>query len=237
MKKNTVKGLAAVVFALILMFTTMCTTYAETVQDDVEKWLNGLVSDYESAETEEEKASLQEQLSDFLTQSGLDNYDLGALTESDIGQIVIGVTDGSALSGLFGLASDAWSSGMAMIQDVFNKGAGTSDGANTATTKKNSVTSPNQIIADVTKNEASTQAVGIVIQSTTAAAEITTYDVGATTAPAPVGPGITTTMPATNPVVADEGVATSSVAVFAVLAAATLGVIIAIVVFFVIKRK
>ena len=54
MKKNTVKGLAAVVFALILMFTTMCTTYAETVQDDVEKWLNGLVSDYESAETEEE---------------------------------------------------------------------------------------------------------------------------------------------------------------------------------------
>ena len=95
----------------------------------------------------------------------------------------------------------------------------------------------NQIIADVTKNEASTQAVGIVIQSTTAAAEITTYDVGATTAPAPVGPGITTTMPATNPVVADQGVATSSVAVFAVLAAATLGVIIAIVVFFVIKRK
>lgn len=236
MKKNTVKGIAAVIFVLVLMFTTMFTTYAETVQDDVENWLNGLVSDYESAETEEEKASLQEQLSDFLAQSGLDNMDLGALTETDIGQIVGGVTDGSALSGLFGLASDAFSSGMAMIQDVFNKGAGTSDGSNTATTNAK-VTSPNQIIADTTKTQPSTQAVGIAIPESTRPAEITTYDVGATTAPAPVGSGITTTMPATNPVVADEGVATSSVAVFAVLAAATLGVIIAIMVFFVLKRK
>lgn len=237
MRRNTVKGFFAFILVLMLMFSTICTSYAETVQDEVEAWLNGLVNDYNSADTKEEQDAAQDELSDFLEQSGLADMDLGSLTETDIGQIVTGVTDGTAISGLFGLASDAWQSGIAMIQDVFNKGSGTSDGSNTATTNPK-VTSPNVIIADTTKAEASTQAVGIVITSTTSApAEITTYNVGATTAPAPVGSGVTTTMPVTNPSVSDSSVPVSSVAVFAVLAAVTLGVIVAIVVFFVIKRK
>lgn len=237
MKRNTVKSFFAVILVFILMLTTMYTSYAKTIQDDVESWLNGVVEEYNSAESEEEQQAAQDKLSDFLEQSGLEDMDLSTLTETDIGQIITGVTDGSAIGDLFGLASDAWESGMAMIQDVFNKGSGTSDGSNTATTNPK-VTSPNVIIADTTKAEASTQAVGIVVTNTTTApAEITTYDVGATTAPAPVGSGITTTVPVTNPVVADSSVPVASVAVFAVLAVVTLGVIVAIVVFFVIKRK
>lgn len=237
MKRNAVKSFSAVILVLILMFTTTCTSYAETLQDNIEAWINGIVDDYNSAETEEEKASLQEQLNAFLEKNGLDDVDLSGITDSDIGNIVSGFTDGSAFGDLFGLASDAWSSGIAMIQDVFNKGSGTSDGSNTATTNPK-VTSPNVIIADTTKAEASTQAVGIgITNTTTAPAEITTYDVGATTAPAPVGPGVTTTVAATNAVVADDGVPASSVVVFAVLALATLAVIIAIVVFFVLKHK
>lgn len=238
MKRNTVKGFLALILVFILMFTTVYTSYAETLQDNIEAWIEGAVNDYNSAETEEEKASIQDRLSAFLEENGLEDIDLSGITDSDIGNIVSGFTDGSAFGDLFGLASDAWSSGMAMIQDVFNKGAGTADGSNTATTKP-SVTSPNIIVADTTKAEASTQAVGIVVppSTTKAPAEITTYDVGATTAPAPVGSGVTTTVPVTNPVVSDSGASASSVAVFAVLALATLAVIVAIVVFFVLKYK
>ncbi len=222
---------------LILSFTSMCTCYAETVQDNVEAWLNGLVDDYNSAESEEEQASLQEQLDTFLKENGLEDVDLSSITDTDIGKIVSGITDGSAIGDLWSLASDAWSSGISMIQDVFNKGLGTSDGSNTATTKE-AETSPIVIVADTTTAEATTKAVGISIStSTTAPAETTTYDVGATTAPDLIGSGVTTTEPATNAAVTDDGVPASSVIVLVVLSVATLAVIVAIVIFFVLKRK
>lgn len=239
MKRNAIKSFSAVILVLILLFTSMCTCYAETVQDNVEAWLNGLVEDYNSAETEEEQASLQEQLDSFLQENGLEDLDLSSITDSDIGKIVSGFSDGSAIGDLWSLASDAWSSGISMIQDVFNKGLGTSDGSNTATTKE-AETSPNIIVADTTTAEATTKAVGISISTsvtTTAVAETTTYDVGATTAPNLIGSGVTTTEPVSNPVIADEGVPASSVIVLVVLSVATLAVIVAIVIFFVLKRK
>ena len=240
MKRNAVKNFSAVILALILMFSTMCTCFAETVQDNVEAWLEGLVEEYNSADTEEEQASVQERLDSFLEENGLEDIDLSSITDSDIGQIVSDITiGGSALDDFFSLASDAWSSGVAMIQDVSSKGLGTSDGSNTATTKAPAETSPNVIVADTTKAEASTQAVGVPSISTqaTTTQEPTTYDVGATTAPNLIGSGVTTTEPMSSALIADEGIPTTSVIVLVVLCVATLAVIVAIVVFFVLKRK
>lgn len=247
MKRNAVKSFSAVILVIILIFSAMCTCFAETIQDNVEAWLEGLVDEYESAETDEERASIQEQLNSFVEENGLEDIDLSGLSDTDIGQIVGDITGGgSAIDDFMGLASDAWSSGIAMIQDVFSKGLGTSDGSNTATTNA-SQTSPNVIVAEPTTAEASTKAVGISISTvpttvaaptTVNSAEVTTYNVGETTAANLIGSGVTTTeLTTAGSVVSDDGVPASSVVVLVVLSVATLAVIVAIVVFFVLKRK
>lgn len=241
MKRNAVKSFSTVVLVLILIFSTMCTSFAETIQDNVEAWLDQIVNDYNNADTEEEKASIQERLNAFLEESGLDEVDLGSLADTDIGQIVGDITSGSgAMDDFFSLASDAWSSGIAMIKDVFNKGLGTSDGSNTATTKPSSnVTSPNIIIADTNKDETTTKAVGVpsITPAETTTQETTTYNVGSTTAPNLIGSGVVATEPVSSANIADAGIPVTSIIVLVVLTVATLAVIIAIVVFFVLKRK
>lgn len=253
MKRNTLRNISAVVLAFILLFTLPISTFAETVQDRVENYLNGVVEDYESAETEEEQASIQEQLSAWLAENGFEDIDLSTITDTDIGQIVSGLVGDSSvmdsLSGVGSLISDAFSSGLDMIMDAVGGGLGTSDGSNTATTEK--ATSPNVIIADNTTAEASTQAVGVPnIQMPTNATSnttptqaptenATTYNVGTATSPDIVGAGVTTTEPSAgdniNSVVEDSS--GSTVAVLIVLSASTLVVIIAMIVFFIMKRK
>lgn len=254
MKRNIYKVLFSAVLVLMLIFSTVSTAFAETVQDRLENYLNGAVDDYESAETEEEQDSIQEQLDAWLAENGFDSIDLGAITDTDIGSIVSGLMGGGgssifdSITGAFGdlggLISDAFNSGIGMITDVIGGGPGTSDGSNTATTEP--VTSPNIIIADdTTKPESSTHAVGVPnIQAPTTqtatttepvASEVTTYNVGTNVQGNIISSGVTTTAPTTDSVVEDDD--SSAVTLLIVLSATTIAIIVGIVVFFLNKRN
>lgn len=237
MKNTAGKKISAVLLVLMLFVSLACNAFAETIQDRLERELNELVDQYNSADADTQQ-SLEERFDQFLKENNLDDMDLGSLTDTDIGKIISDLGNNLALEDLIGLMQDAWSSGSAMIQDVLNGGLGTADGSNTATTKE-PATSPNVIIAG-TAPATQNGAVGIpqtVAQNNTTAAEATTYDVGATTAASIVGPGLTTAEPVSIADISATGMSTSSIIVLVVLSVATVAVIVAIVIFFVLKRK
>ncbi len=233
MKNAAVKKISAVLLALVMLFALQFNAYAETIQDSLEKRLQDLIEQYNSADGDTQ-TGLQQQFNDLVKQFGLDEIDLSSITESDIGEIIGNLGNNLAIDNFLGLAEEAWASGSAMIKDVFSKGDGTSDGSNTATTKP-FTGSPNVIIAE-TKPAGSTNAVGVpngVVPSSTPA----TYNPGSTTAPNIVGAGVTTAGTTAAPIVVDDQMGTSTVVVLVVLSVATIAVIVAIVIFFVLKKK
>lgn len=234
MKKTAVKRFSAVLIAFVMVFVLSFNAFAETWQDRIEQQLGDLSEQFENADPDTQ-ASLQDSFNDFLAEYGLDEIDLGSLSETDIGQIVTGIGDNLALDSFFGLASDAFSSGYAMIEDFINSGLGTSDGSNTATTKP-AVTSPNVIIATPAP-ESSTVAVGVPEQNMPVTNTPTTYNVGETTAANLVGAGVTTAGTTAPAVAIDDTMSTSSIAVLVVLSVSTVAVIVAIVIFFILKKK
>lgn len=236
MKKTVVKSVFAFFAVLSMLFGLACGAFAETIQDRVENRLNELVDEYNSTEDEGTRESISEQFNNFIEQFGLDEVDLGALTETDIGQIISDLGDNLALDDFLSLAQDAWSSGTAMIQDVIGNGLGTADGSKTATTKT-PVTSPNVIIAQTAPAE-NTTAVGIVTtEIPPVTEETTTYNASVAEAANIVGAGITTAEPVSLDVADDSGMSAASIAVLIVLAVATIAVIVAIVIFFILKKK
>lgn len=239
MKNTAGKKISAVLLIALLIVSLSCNAFAETIQDRLERELNDLVNQYNSAD-EDTQQSLEERFDQFLKENNLDDMDLGSLTDTDIGKIISDLGNNLALEDLVGLMQDAWASGTAMIQDALGGGLGTADGSNTATTKE-PATSPNVIIAG-TAPVTETNAVGVpqtVAENnpTTATSEATTYDVGATTAANIVGAGLTTAEPVSIADIDDDGMSTSSIVVLVVLSVATIAVIVAIVIFFVLKRK
>lgn len=229
MKITAVKRIAAVVLTMVMFFALAAGAYAETIQDSLEKRLEGLVEQYNAADSETQ-AEMDQQFAGLLDSLGLGDFDLGSLGDMDIGSLLGDVGNSLALDDLFGLAEEAFASGSDMINDVINGGLGTSDGSSTATTKA-ATTSPNIIIAN-TNPAGSTNAVGV-----PATSNPTSYDPGSTTAANIVGAGVSnvgTTAPA---VAIDDAMSSSTVAVLVVLSIATIAVIMAIVIFFIIKRK
>lgn len=236
MKRTAVKRISAVVIAIFLLIVSSFNAFAETWQDRLEQQLGDLSDEYESAEPEDQE-EMQNQFDDLLGSFGLDEMDLGSLSETDIGQIITGIGDNLALDSFMGLASDAFSSGIAMIGDVVGGGLGTSDGSNTATTTPN-VTSPNNIIIANPSPESSTVAVGVPEQNMPVTNAPTTYNTEPTTAGNLVGAGVTTTVPNTTaPQVVTDDMSSSSMGVLVALSVSTVAVLIAIVIFFVLKKK
>ncbi len=232
MKKAAVKKISAVVLAILMMFVVSFNVFAETWQDRLEQGLNDFSDDYNSADSESQE-EMQDSFNQFLKDFGLDEVDLGSLSETDIGQIITGIGDNLALDSFLGLAGDAFSSGMAMLEDVFNKGSGTSDGSNTA---KPPVTSPNIIIADPVP-ESSNVAVGVPQQNMPSTNTPPTYSTEPTTAGNLVGAGVTTPGTTAPQVVVDDSMNTSSMAVLIVMSVSTVAVIMALVIFFILKKK
>lgn len=241
MKMTAVKKLSAVLLCFIMMFVMGTNAFAETVQDRIEQSLGNASEQFESA-TPEEQEEMQDAFSSLLQDSGLADIDLGSLAGADLGSVIGGLGDTLALDSVMGLFTDAFSSGVAMIEDAIGGGLGTSDGSNTATTQKQPVAggSPNTIIAN-TNPPSSTVAVGVpedklptTVVSTTS--EPTTYAPGTTTSANMVGVGITTGT--TAPAVAiDDAMSTSKLAIVLVLSMSTIVVILSIVIFFVMRRK
>lgn len=234
MKKAAVKKLSAVLLSIIIMFTLAVNTYAETVQDRLERQLQELLEKYQSSDSESQ-ASIQERFNAFLEENGLSDIDLSDLQNSDIAGIIAGLGDNFSMDRFSGLAGDAWNSALAMIQDAFGGGNGTSDGKNTANTTSPQYTSPN-VIVSATSAVSDTQAAGI--PSTVIPPVSSEQITNPTTVPNIVGAGITTAEPAVNDnIINDSGINSSSVIVLTVLSVSTVAVIIAIVVFFVLKRR
>ena len=235
MKRTAVKKISAVVMIIFLLIASSFNSFAATWQDRLEQQLGDLSDEYESADPEEQE-QMQNQFDDLLGSFGLDEIDLGSLSETDIGQIITGIGDNLALDSFMGLASDAFSSGIAMIGDVVGGGLGTSDGSNTATTTP-TITSPNNIIANPSP-ESSTVAVGVPEQNMPVTNAPTTYNTDPTTAGNLVGAGVTTTVPNTTaPQVVTDDMSSSSMGVLVALSVSTVAVLIAIVIFFVLKKK
>lgn len=236
MKKTAVKSIFAVFTVLLMLFVLSCGAFAETIQDSIERRLNELVDEYNSTDDEEVRESISEQFNTFIEQFGLEDVDLDALTETDIGKIISDLGDNLALDDFLKLAQDAWSSGTAMIQDVIGNGLGTADGSDTATTKE-PVTSPNVIIAQTAPAD-NTIAVGIVTTEIPPVTEETAaYNASVAEGNNMVGAGITTAEPVSLDVADDSGMSAASIAVLIVLAVATIAVIVAIVIFFILKKK
>lgn len=230
MKLTAVKKIAAVVLGFIMLFVLNCSAYAETIQDRLEQSLEGIVDDYNSADSETQE-SMQDMFSSLLGDAGLGDLDLGSLGDTDIGQIIGDLGNNLALEDLFGLMEEAFASGSDMIGDVINGGLGTSDGSNTATTNPATTGSPNIIIAN-TNPVGNTNAVGV--PGTSAP---TTYNPGSTTPQNIVGAGVTSPGTTATPIAVDDAMSTSTIAVLVVLSVATIAVIVAIVIFFIVKRK
>lgn len=254
MKNAAVKKISAVILTVFMFFAFASNAFAETIQDRLEQQLNDLANQYESADPETQK-SLQERFSELLVGAGLDNIDLGSLAGADIGSIISGAGDNLALGSVMGLVTDAFSSGMDMIQDAIGGGLGTSDGSNTATTIPSTTGSPIVIVPvekpEETANAESTSSTAESTTTTVPSTAITnisanipsmpvtnapvTYAPVSTTVANLVGAGVTTAPQVDLDGVTDSG--TSSIAVFVVLSVSTLAIITAIVVFFIIRRK
>lgn len=240
MKLTAVKKISAVILTFVMMFAFAANAFAETVQDRLEQALNDIADQYESADPDTQ-TSLQDQLSSLLEAAGLGDIDLGSLGDSDIGSIIGSLGDNLALDSVIGLFTDAFSSGVGMIQDAIGGGLGTSDGSNTATTVPSAGGSPNTIIANPTP-PSSTVAVGVPeANMPTTNAPVTnaptTYVPGSTTAANLVGAGLTTAQNVNLDDLSDSGMDTSSIAVIVVLSVSTIAVIVAIIIFFVLKKK
>lgn len=233
MKKTAVKRFSAVVLTIIMLFAVSFNAFAETWQDRIEQSIKDFQNGYNSADPDSQQ-SAQEAFDKFLAENGLESIDLGSLSDTDIGQIISGVGDNLSIDSFLGLAGDAFSSGMSMIEDAIGGGLGTSDGSSTATTKPATVTSPNVIIAKPAP-ESSTVAVGVPQQNMPVTSTPTTYKVESTTAPNIVGAGVTST---TAPQLAvEDSMSSSSMAVLIALSVSTVAVLIAIIIFFVLKKK
>lgn len=235
MKRTAAKKFSAVILAVIIIFSFSVSAFAETIQDRIERQLQELVDKYQSAEPETQE-SIQERFNKFLEENGLDDIDLSKIQDTDIAKIIEGLGDNLSLDQFFGLAQDAWNSGLAMIQDVFNGGNGTSDGSNTANPNSNNsqYNSPNVIVpAATTTNSGAAGNPTTIIPPVTAENNTQT-----TTVPNIIGAGITVAEPASQSVITDDsGLKSSSVVVFVVLSVSTIAVLAAIIVFFVLKRR
>lgn len=240
MKLTAVKKISAVLLTFVMMFALASNAFAETIQDRLEQELSDISDEYESADSETQD-SLQNQFSSLLEGAGLGDINLGSLADADIGAIIGSLGDNLALDSVVSLFTDAFSSGVSMIQDAIGGGLGTSDGSNTATTKPSAGGSPNTIIAH-TNPVSSTVAVGLP-ESNMPTTNMpvtnapTTYNPGTTTAANLVGAGVTTAGTTAPAVTIDDTMSTSTIAVLVVLSISTVAVIVAIVIFFVMKKK
>lgn len=234
MKKKAFNKIVVLVTALVLVFTLAMSAYAETIEDRLTAEFDKLIEQYNSSSD----VNLKETISSLLEQYGI-NGDLSSLTDTDIGKIIKDFGNNLALDDLLNLAEEAFASGSDMIKDVISGGSGTSDGKNTATTTTTTASATLPSIVAGTNSGATTAAAGITQSAVTTTSETVTYDIGSTTSAGIVGAGVTTAEATTGAVVEEEnsGMGMSSLAVLLVLSFSTIAVIVAIVVFFVLKRK
>ncbi len=225
MKKSVIKRVLCFIFALTLLCGFAFSASAETIQDRIQAW-----------EAERNKNN-NSNSGDNSQGSGGSIIDEGQFSEQvkELWNQISGTDIGSVISEfdlqkLFDMGSEAWNSAVDMIKDAIGGGSGTSSSDSTGTK-----------------------------QSTTARAASTTYVITYDTVPAVTNSNTTsavpetTTSPSTYAVTApqvtqksesvtsaaadEKSLSTASIVVIVILSIATIGVIVALVVYFSVKRR
>lgn len=225
MKKSVIKRVLCFIFALTLLCGFAFSASAETIQDRIQAW-----------EAERNKNN-NSNSGDNSQGSGGSIIDEGQFSEQvkELWNQISGTDIGSVISEfdlqkLFDMGSEAWNSAVDMIKDAIGGGSGTSSSESTGTK-----------------------------QSTTARAASTTYVITYDTVPAVTNSNTTsavpetTTSPSTYAVTApqvtqksesvtsaaadEKSLSTASIVVIVILSIATIGVIVALVVYFSVKRR
>lgn len=225
MKKSVIKRVLCFIFALTLLCGFAFSASAETIQDRIQAW-----------EAERNKNN-NSNSGDNSQGSGGSIIDEGQFSEQvkELWNQISGTDIGSVISEfdlqkLFDMGSEAWNSAVDMIKDAIGGGSGTSSSNSTGTK-----------------------------QSTTARAASTTYVITYDTVPAVTNSNTTsavpetTTSPSTYAVTApqvtqksesvtsaaadEKSLSTASIVVIVILSIATIGVIVALVVYFSVKRR
>ncbi len=224
MKKSTIKRVLCFIFALSLLGSFAFSASAETIQDKIQAWEaernnnnnNGGDSQGSGSGSLINDAQFSEQVKELWNQ----------ISGTDIGSVISEFD----LQKLFDMGSEAWNSAVDMIKDAIGGGSGTSSSDSTGTK-----------------------------QSTTARAASTTYVITYDTVPAVTNSNTTsavpetTTSPSTYAVTApqvtqksesvtsaaadEKSLSTASIVVIVILSIATIGVIVALVVYFSVKRR
>ncbi len=204
---------------------------------------------------------VRDEILNIIRAFGID-VDLENITDTDIGKIIEGFGDNSALSQLIALGQEAFSSGTGMLRDVFGDRLGTSFGGNTldnttkapTTSNRPSPTLPVIETRPVTETVvASTRPAAQAAPATQQQQQVTA--VVANTA-APSTPAAPTTQQgagayngAAEPIVADSAqqgtqpnapakkMDQSSMVVLLILSVATVAVIVAVVIFVIVKKR
>ncbi len=225
MKKSVIKRVLCFIFALTLLCGFAFSASAETIQDRIQAW-----------EAERNKNN-NSNSGDNSQGSGGSIIDEGQFSKQvkELWNQISGTDIGSVISEfdlqkLFDMGSEAWNSAVDMIKDAIGGGSGTSSSDSTGTK-----------------------------QSTTARAASTTYVITYDTVPAVTNSNTTsavpetTTSPSTYAVTApqvtqksesvtsaaadEKSLSTASIVVIVILSIATIGVIVALVVYFSVKRR
>ena len=228
MKKSVIKRVLCFVFAISLLGGFAFSASAETIQDRIQAWQaernnnnnnnsnSGDNSQGSSSGSVMDEAQFSEQVKELWDQ----------ISGTDIGSVISEFD----LQKLFDMGSEAWKSAVDMIKDAIGGGSGTSSSDNTGTK-----------------------------QSTTARAAASTYVITYDTVPAVTNSNTTsaapetTTSPSTYAVTApqvtqktesvtyaaadEKSLSTASIIVIVILSIATIGVIVALVVYFSVKRR
>lgn len=230
MKKSALKRVLCFVFALSLLGCFAFSASAETIQDRIQAWAAERNNNNNSNDNNDSGSDSQGSSPGSIIDEAQFSEQVKELWDQISGTDIGSVISEFDLQKLFDMGSEAWNSAVDMIKDAVGGGLGTSSSDNTGT--KQSTTA---------RAAASTYVItydtvpAVTNSNTTSAAPETT------TSPstyAVTAPQITQKTESVTSAAADEkSLSTASIVVIVILSIATIGVIVALVVYFSVKRR
>lgn len=221
MKKNVFKKILCVMSSLMIIFACAFSASAETLQDRIQAWLANRGDNSQGEQTTSstnDSPISDEQFAEQVKQL----WD--QISGTDIGSVISELD----LQKLFDMGEEAWKSGVDMIKDAIGGGSGTSSSDNTGTkpaTTQRAAASTYVIKYDTAPPTTSSNTTSATPETTTSPS---TYSVVSQTEK---------NERVTSAAADEKSLSPASIVVIVVLSIATIGVIVALVVYFSVKRR
>lgn len=206
--------------SFIILFACAFSASAETIQDKIQAWI---ANRGDSSQGEQTSSSGNSSISDAQFDEQVKQL-WDQISGTDIGSIVSELD----LQKLFDMGSEAWNSAVDMIKDAIGGGSGTSSSDNTGTkpsTTQRAAASTYVIKYDTATPTTSSNTTSAASESSTSPS---TYSVVSQTEK---------NERVTSAAADEKSLSTASVVVIVILSVATIGVIVALVIYFSVKRK